>query len=419
MEHAAIIGAQWGDEGKGKISDFVSSAYDVSCRFNGGDNAAHTVIHDGKQIKFRMLPAASLNSKIILLSAHVVIDPTLLFAEIEQLKDIIGEFQLIIDHRAHLVLPYHREFDAFYETWRGNLPIRSTKRGIGPCNADRTDRLGIRMGELLDLHKLKLKVSQIFPLKERILNYAFDAPTSLTQEYVNSELTSFNTKLSSYIGDANAFFAAHRKNLSFLFEGAQGTLLDNSYGIYPFVAGYSTISSAIFPSFGVHPFPLRLIGVTSSYTTQVGNSPFPTEQDNEIGQLLQLRGKEISVIGPRRCGWLDLIMLKYSIAINGFSELALTKIDVLDEFDSILVCIGYELNHKTIEWFPSNISDLEKCKPIYKAFPGWRCSTRSLQNYSELPMQAKRFIEFIETFVNVPIRIISTGPERGDTIVRS
>lgn len=417
MEHIAIIGAQWGDEGKGKISHFLSTSCDAYCRFSGGDNAAHTVIYNEKPIKFRTLPAASINPGIVLLSAHMVIDPNLLLTEIELLKSAIGDFKLILDYRAHLVLPYHRDFDTFYEKWRGNLPIRSIKRGIGPCNSDRTDRLGIRIGELFDLPRLKQKLAAIVPLKTRIIN-TLDGPVQFSEESIFTELASLRSRLEPYIGDVSSYIIANRENLSFLFEGAQGTLLDNSYGIYPFVAGYSTTVSALFPSIGVPPFPLRLIGVTSAYTTQIGNAPFPTEQKNEIGDVLRTRGKEISLVGPRRCGWLDLNILKYSTTINGFSELAITKIDVLDEFATIPVCIGYRLNGKIIDWFPGNLSDLINCEPVYKVVPGWECSTKSVQKYEHLPPQARDYIEFIESTLNIPIKIISTGPERGDTIVR-
>lgn len=418
MLHIAILGAQWGDEGKGKISDYLSSSFDVACRFNGGDNAAHTVIHDGQPVKFRCLPAAALNAKTVLLSAHVVIDPARLIAEVEQLKKIRGEFNLLIDYRTHLVLPYHLAMDEFYERWRGDLPIRSMKRGIGPCHADRTDRLGIRTGELLDLPKLRQKLERLVPLKTQILD-GLEMPARCTPESVLAGLASYSTWLAPWIGDANQFFRENSTRLSFLFEGAQGALLDNSYGFYPFVAGYGTTSAAIFPSLGVPAFPTHLVGVASAYTTQIGNSPFPTDQTGESGRLLQLHGNESSLVGLRRCGWLDLVLLKYSTDINGFSELALTKLDVLDEFASIPVCVGYQLDGKTLDRPPADLALFEECRPIYKVLPGWRCSTKTTRVYEDLPPQARGYIEFIENNIQVPIRIISTGPERDHTILRA
>jgi len=419
-EHAVIIGAQWGDEGKGKVSDYFSSAYNVSCRFSGGDNAAHTAVHNNIKHVFRILPVSALNANTVLLTSHVVFDPLLLVEEIKHYSELVKEFKLIIDHRSHLVLPYHRKIDRGWEHWRGELPLKSIRRGIGPCCADRTDRIGLRAGDLLDLSLLRENLEKFVPMKTKMLSHILGCQESLfTSKAIYNELVNCAKILGQYIGDTTHFFNTYNDRLLFIFEGAQGTLLDNSHGLYPFVAAYSTVSTAIFPSLGVPAFPLRCIGVVAAYTTQIGNAPFPTEQNNDSGRILQKRGKEISRDGYlRRCGWLDLNIVKYSATINGFTELALTKIDVLDKLDEIPICIGYKLDGKSIKQFPNTVTVLQKCEPIYETLPGWKTSTRSIYRYDDLPSQAKQFIEFIEKAIDIPVILVSTGPDREDTILR-
>ena len=422
MANVVVIGAQWGDEGKGKITDLLSRSADIVVRYQGGVNAGHTIVVDNKVLKLHLIPSGILyKNTTCLIGSGTVVDPKVLLKEIDMLRengiDISG---LKLSSTSHVTMPYHRVLDEAMEKERGNHKIGTTGRGIGPTYADKSQRNGIRVRDLLDKKRLK-DVLQI-PLKEKngLLEKIYNINPLKEQEIIE-EYLEFGSRLEPHVVDCTRTIhsaSVNKKNI--LFEGAQGTLLDLDHGTYPYVTSSNPISGGACIGAGVGPTLIdRVIGVAKAYTTRVGEGPFPTELQGSINDQLCDRGGEFGTTTGRRrrCGWFDGIIGKYAVQVNGLDCLAITKLDVLDELDEIQVCIAYELNGKTINYFPTNADDLRRCKPIFKKLKGWQCSTADCRKLSDLPDGAMNYLRFLAELMEVPIAIVSLGANRDQTIV--
>ncbi|MCX7990855.1 MAG: adenylosuccinate synthase [Proteobacteria bacterium] len=423
MSAVVLVGAQWGDEGKGKIVDFFSEKVDVVVRFQGGNNAGHTLVVNNKKIILHLIPSGILwNNKVCVIGNGVVIDLPVLVKEIETLnseKLIPENTKLYISDSAHVIFPYHKKIDVLREKKNG-VKIGTTGRGIGPAYEDKSARYGIRVGELRNTENFKKRLSGILEEKNEYIKCVFkEEPLSFDEVY-NETLENFN-KIKDFVVDTgillNKFF---REKKNILFEGAQGTLLDIDHGTYPYVTSSNTVSANASIGSGI-PFQniKKVIGVVKAYTTRVGNGPFPTELKDSLGDYLRDRGGEYGATTgrPRRCGWIDLVALKKSIMINGIDGIALTKIDVLNELEDINVCIAYEYNGKEIDYMPQDIDILEKVKPIYRKFKGWKKDISQIRDGIDLPVETKDYLKFIEDFLEIKINIVSVGPEREANIV--
>lgn len=419
-----VIGAQWGDEGKGKITDFLAETADVVVRYQGGNNAGHTVIANDKKYKLHLIPSGILyDEKLCIIGNGVVIDPKALLDEIEYLENEgvkVNPSKLLISDRAHVIMPYHKLIDALSEKQRGSKDIGTTGKGIGPCYTDKHERTGIRICDLLNKEVFAEKLKTNLENKNRLISEIYGNEKLSFDEIYNSYLQ-YAERLRSFITDTSyILYEKIKENKRVLFEGAQGTLLDIDYGTYPYVTSSHPISGGVCIGAGVGPTMIdRVVGVCKAYTTRVGKGPFPTELFDEIGELIREKGFEYGTTTgrARRCGWLDLVILKYAVRISGLTSIAITKIDTLAGIDKIKVCTGYELDGKVIDYFPASLEDLARCKPIYKEFDGWDDSIQNAKTYEDLPQNAKEYLKFIEDFTGVRISIVSVGPERENTIV--
>jgi adenylosuccinate synthase len=417
-----ILGAQWGDEGKGKIVDLLSENADIVVRYQGGANAGHTVSFDGKTYILHLLPSGIFHQNVTCVIGNgVVIDPITLMDEIETVKsagvDIKG--RLLISHNAHLIMPYHKLLDKIYD--QGEDKIGTTGRGIGPAYVDKYARVGIKVVDLLDREILCRKLRKNIEAKNEILEKIYGA-TKLDVEKIIDEYIEFDKKIDEFVTDTALYLNnAIKEKKKILLEGAQGALLDIDHGTYPFVTSSNPTAGGASTGSGIPPTKINgVIGVIKAYTTRVGEGPFPTELKDEIGDYIREKGVEFGATTgrPRRCGWLDLVSLRYSIMINGIDKLALTKIDVLSELDEIKICVSYEINGKKLKSFPTNPEALSKVTPIYETLKGWKKDLSNISSYSELPAEAKEFVEAIEFFTGVEISIISIGADRKQTILK-
>jgi adenylosuccinate synthase len=417
-----ILGAQWGDEGKGKIVDLLSENADIVVRYQGGANAGHTVSFDGKTYILHLLPSGIFHQNVTCVIGNgVVIDPIALMDEIEMVKsagvDIKG--RLLISHNAHLIMPYHKLLDKIYD--QGEDKIGTTGRGIGPAYVDKYARVGIKVVDLLDREILSRKLRKNIEAKNEILEKIYGA-TKLDVEKIIDEYIEFDKKIDEFVTDTALYLNnAIKEKKKILLEGAQGALLDIDHGTYPFVTSSNPTAGGASTGSGIPPTKINgVIGVIKAYTTRVGEGPFPTELKDEIGDYIREKGVEFGATTgrPRRCGWLDLVSLRYSIMINGIDKLALTKIDVLSELDEIKICVSYEINGKKLKSFPTNPEALSKVTPIYETLKGWKKDLSNISSYSELPAEAKEFVEAIELFTGVEISIISIGADRKQTILK-
>lgn len=419
MKHTAVVGSQWGDEGKGKIVDLLSEKADIVARSQGGANAGHTVILKGVEYILHLIPSGILYpDKICLIGNGVVTDLWRLQDEIEDLekRGINVKDRLKISGLSHLVLPYHKWLEQHMEKLLGKKSVGTTLRGIGPTYTDKYSRVGIRLYDLYFPKLLKEKLELNYMLKkEAIADFGEGEYTD--QGRLFERLLEFAQYLKPMVVDAPIYVEkAHRNGKSILFEGAQGTLLDIDYGTFPYVTSSNTTVAGACTGLGVSPSYIgSVIGIVKAYQTRVGNGPFPTELDNSQGEALRAVGKEFgaSTGRPRRTGWLDLVLLKYSVRINGMTDLAITKLDVLDDLDEIKVCTRYELPEDRGEFL---ISNLDCVKPVYQTLPGWKKSIKGLTNFDDLPQQTKDYIKFIEDYVGCRASIISTGAGREETI---
>ncbi len=422
MANVVVIGAQWGDEGKGKITDLLSRSADVVVRYQGGVNAGHTIVVDSKVLKLHLIPSGILYPETIcLIGSGTVIDPKVMLREIEMLKendiDISG---LQLASTAHVTMPYHRLLDQAMEQRRGAQKIGTTGRGIGPTYADKAQRNGVRVFDLLDENRLRERVLEPLSEKNDLLKKIYDI-TPLDPEEIIREYLSYGKELMPHVVECTkAIHQAARNRKNILFEGAQGTLLDLDHGTYPYVTSSNPVSGGACIGAGVGPTLIdRVIGVAKAYTTRVGEGPFPTELKGSLNDQLCDRGGEFGTTTGRRrrCGWFDGVIGKYAVEVNGLDCLAVTKLDVLDELNEIKVCVAYELNGKTIEHFPSCAESFAKCKPIFKTLPGWNCSTADCRRLEDLPSTAMNYLRFLAELMEVPIAIVSLGASREQTIV--
>jgi adenylosuccinate synthase len=422
LANVIVIGAQWGDEGKGKITDLLSRSADMVVRSQGGVNAGHTVVVQEKTFKLHLIPSGILYPDTeCVIGSGTVIDPSVLLEEMARLHALnVSTDNLFISQTAHVTMPYHRLIDRASEEKRGKQKIGTTGRGIGPTYADKSERTGIRVIDLIDPETLREKLEWTIAYKNVILEKLYNLPP-LNPEDVIEEYLGYADLLRSHVVDSSLkIYKAIRERKNILFEGAQGTLLDLDHGTYPYVTSSSPIAGGACVGAGIGPTVIdRVIGVAKAYTTRVGEGPFPTELEDEIGQTLCDRGAEFGTTTGRRrrCGWFDAVIGRYAVRINGLDCLAITKLDVLDTLEEIKVCIAYELDGKTCRHFPSSASQFAKCQPIYRTLPGWKQPTNECRTLEDLPKAALDYLRFLAEILEVPIAIVSLGASRDQTII--
>ena len=423
MKNVAVVGSQWGDEGKGKIVDWLSSEADVVIRFQGGHNAGHTLVIDGVTYKLRLLPSGIVRkNKISIIGNGVVVDPWALLDEIQEIKSKgveVNQKNLIISDSANLILPFHREIDEIREDAAGKAKIGTTRRGIGPAYEDKVGRRAIRVMDLISEQNLTHRLETVLMHHNAIrkgLGKEIYKKENLMKDLLKiaPEILKYSQPVWKKIDE----FKSQGKKI--LFEGAQGILLDVDHGTYPFVTSSNTVAAAAATGSGCGPNSINyVLGITKAYTTRVGEGPFPTELIDKVGEELGTRGKEFGTVTSRkrRCGWFDGVLVRQTIKISGIDGIALTKLDVLDELDEIKMCIAYELDGKKIDYLPVSVDDQLKAKPVYKVFEGWKSTTSGIKKFDDLPNNAKNYINELEKFIETKISSISTSPERNDTIL--
>jgi adenylosuccinate synthase len=424
MSAFVVLGAQWGDEGKGKMTDFLAESVDVVVRFQGGNNAGHTVEVGDKQYKLHLVPSGILyDDKLNVLGNGVVIDPKALFEEIRYLEELgieVSPKKLIVSDRAQVIMPYHRLFDSLKERSRGKNDIGTTGKGIGPCYTDKAERSGIRICDLMNPEVFKEKLEENINNKNEILVKVYNEQPLNFKEIYN-EYLGYAEKLMPFVEDISVrVFDEIKAGKKVLFEGAQGMLLDIDYGTYPYVTSSNTIAGGVCTGAGIGPTMVTgAVGVAKAYTTRVGKGPFPTELNDSTGEWIREKGGEFGVTTgrARRCGWLDIVILKTSARVSGLTNLVVTKIDTLAGLDKIKVCVGYKFENKVIDYFPASLEDLAKCEPVYEEFAGWGEEVADARSYEELPENAKIYLKRIEELTGVEVSIVSVGPKRDQTIV--
>jgi adenylosuccinate synthase len=416
----AVIGAQWGDEGKGKIVDLLTPHFSIVARYQGGHNAGHTVYARGTKFVLHLIPSGILHAGVACVIGNgVVVDPEALFQEVEALAGHgveVGE-RLLISEKAHLILPYHRDLDLLHEARRGDRKIGTTSRGIGPAYEDKIGRRGIRVGDLADPAALAEEIRENVQARNRLVG-----DSVLDWQQVFERLQAHGLRMRRWVGDVSRFLAAEMaRGRPVLFEGAQGTLLDIDHGTYPFVTSSNATAGGVCTGLGIGPRAVhRVLGVAKAYITRVGGGPLPTELAGPLAERLREGGQEYgaSTGRPRRCGWYDAVAVRYAVRINGLDALALTKLDVLDGLDEIRICTAYRCGGEVLTDFPSDVRQLAACEPIYESHPGWTEPARGARSYGELPVLARAYIARLEEVSLVPVTIISTGSDREDTIFR-
>jgi adenylosuccinate synthase len=413
MKADLIVGIQWGDEGKGKIVDLLAQKYDCVARYQGGHNAGHTIVVDGKTHALHLIPSGILNPKAInIIGNGVVVSPEALIKEMKQFDNLLG--RLFVSESAHMILTFHTLIDQAKEKLRGEKAIGTTGRGIGPAYSEKIARAGFRLGELRDVETLTSRVMEYFVQNKAIFE-ALEIALP-TREDLVVELTVYAEKLVPFLANTTQMaWKMMDDGKKILLEGAQGTMLDIDHGTYPYVTSSSTISAGACTGLGVNPKDIgKVTGIVKAYCTRVGNGPFPTEDHGEIGERLRKQGHEFGTTTgrPRRCGWFDAVACRYASRLNGCDDLSIMKLDVLDGFDEVLVCIGYEVNGEVIDYLPL---DLDNVKPVYKTFPGWD-KTEGVRRFEDLPVTAQEYLHAIEELTQTKIGMISTSPDRNDTI---
>ncbi|MET3661527.1 adenylosuccinate synthase [Aquamicrobium ahrensii] len=424
MANVVVVGSQWGDEGKGKIVDWLSERADVVVRFQGGHNAGHTLVVDGNVYKLSLLPSGVVRNKLSIIGNGVVFDPHAFVAEVAKLRGQgveINPDNLKIAENTALILSLHRELDGFREDAASNsgTKIGTTRRGIGPAYEDKVGRRGVRVMDLADLDTLPAKVDRLLTHHNALRKGL--GHEEVAHETIMQELTSIAGDVLPYMDRVWKVLDDSRKaGERILFEGAQGTLLDIDHGTYPFVTSSNTVAGQAAAGSGIGPGALSyVLGITKAYTTRVGEGPFPTEQDNEIGQFLGTRGHEFGTVTgrKRRCGWFDAVLVRQAVAVNGIKGIALTKLDVLDGLDEIKVCTGYMLDGEKIDYLPASQGAQARVQPVYETLEGWKETTAGARSWNELPAQAVKYVRHIEELIGAPVAMLSTSPERDDTIL--
>ncbi|HEX5035918.1 MAG TPA: adenylosuccinate synthase [bacterium] len=423
MSNVVVVGAQWGDEGKGKIVDVFTEFADVVVRFQGGNNAGHTLVVKGNKTILHLIPSGILNPGVqCVIGNGVVVDPEVCLEEIRTLKSkglLKNDKDLVISDTAHVILPYHKKIDVLREEKKGAGKIGTTGRGIGPCYEDKMARMGIRMCDLVDSELLRKRLELILPEKnqylEKILGGEPFALEDIYQAYVKH-----GAALRRYVQNSALLLQeAHKKKKKILFEGAQGTSLDVDHGTYPFVTSSNTVAGNASCGSGIGPTQIQaVIGVSKAYTTRVGSGPFPTQLDDAVGDHLRKEGAEFGATTgrPRRCGWLDLVVLRHAVRVNGLTGLVLTKLDILSGLPEIKICVAYKRRSQTIKEFPGSVDILEECEPVYEKLRGWREPLTGVRKIANLPLTAQRYLKRIERDLGVPIVVVSVGPSRDEQI---
>lgn len=423
MANVVVVGSQWGDEGKGKIVDWLSEQADVIVRFQGGHNAGHTLVIDGVSYKLSLLPSGVARSgKLSVIGNGVVVDPHAFVSEVERITAqgvTVGPENLRIAENATLILSLHRELDALREESSTGTRIGTTKRGIGPAYEDKVGRRAIRVMDLKNLSTLPAKIERLLahhnPLRRGL------GQPEISAEAIFEELSSVADKILPYIDSVwRLLDGQRREGKRILFEGAQGALLDIDHGTYPFVTSSNTVAGQAATGCGLGPNSIDyVLGITKAYTTRVGEGPFPTEQKNEVGEFLGTRGHEFGTVTgrQRRCGWFDAVLVRQTVCTSGISGIALTKLDVLDGLDEIKICVAYELDGERIDYLPASQGAQERVKPIYESLPGWKESTEGARSWADLPAQAVKYVRLVEELIGAPVALLSTSPERDDTIL--
>lgn len=423
MSNVVVIGTQWGDEGKGKIVDLLASRADLVVRFQGGNNAGHTLVVGGKKTICHLIPSGILHEeKKCMIGNGVVVDPEVLLHEMDTLTKeglMLTPERLSLSEKAHLIMPYHKAVDIARETAKGKDKIGTTGRGIGPCYEDKAGRRGIRVLDLLDSKALEIKIKENLEEKNFLLTRFLNAQALEFQPIFDAYMR-MAQRLKPFIADVSINVdVATRAGKKILFEGAQGTHLDIDHGTYPFVTSSNPIAGSVCAGVGVGPDKLHhILGIVKAYTTRVGSGPFPTELYDETGEYIQQKGAEFGATTgrKRRCGWIDLVMLKDSIRYNGLTSLSITKLDVLSGLETVKACVAYECDGERIEYMPASLERLARCTPVYEEMPGWKEEICNAQNLSELPAAARDYLKYIEERTCVPMSIVSVGPKREETI---
>lgn len=424
MAGIVVVGTQWGDEGKGKYIDILSEDADYVVRFSGGNNAGHTIVYDGMKFAMHLIPSGILRKNVTCIIGNgVVVDPKVLLSEISNLKEREIEMAtLYVSDRAHMIMPWHIELDNLQEERRNKTGsgLGTTKRGIGPAYTDKAERSGIRMGDLMDAETFKQKVYDVIEIKNAIIEKVYGG-TPLDADKIIEEYLAYAEQLKPYVRDVNAIIhRALEEEKTVLFEGAQATFLDLDFGTYPYVTSSNPIAGGVCTGAGVGPRMITsVLGVMKAYTSRVGAGPFVTELVDETGDKIRELGHEYGTTTgrPRRCGWLDAFMLKYAARINGLTGLCMNHLDTIGKLDTFMLCVGYKLDGKLIDYYPSNLKELERCEPIYEEFEGWKdIDISKMRRFESLPVEAKRYIRRIEEIIGVPIKYIGVGPGREQTI---
>ena len=423
MSAFVVLGAQWGDEGKGKMTDYLAEEAEVIVRFQGGNNAGHTVEVGEKQYKLHLIPSGILHdNKLNIIGNGVVVDPKALFTEIDYLEAEgvkVTPNKLIISDRAHVIMPYHKVLDKLKEKARGKNDIGTTGKGIGPCYTDKFERSGIRICDLIDEEVFKEKLKENIEFKNKYIVNVLGGE-ALNYDEILKEYLELAERLRPYVQDTSVrLYNEIKEEKNVLFEGAQGLLLDIDYGTYPYVTSSNTTACGVASGSGIGPTMItNAVGIAKAYTTRVGKGPFPTELDNEIGEWIREKGHEYGVTTgrSRRCGWLDAVILKTTVRVSGLTSLCVTKIDTLAGLEKLKICVGYKFDNKVIDYFPASLNDLAKCEPIYEEFDGWGDEVAKARSYEELPENAKKYLSRIEELTGTKISIIGVGPRRDQTI---
>lgn len=423
MPSVAVIGTQWGDEGKGKITDYLAERADLVVRYQGGNNAGHTVVVGDEEFKLHLVPSGAINPNTrCVIGNGVVVDPLVLVEEIDRLADRgINDVQLLVSERAHVILRYHKLQDELEEKERGDDKIGTTGRGIGPAYTDKVARAGIRMVDFVDPERFRERLLAVLPGKNRMLERYFGHPPLSVEELIE-EYSEAARRLRPLVGDASlAVHEALKAGKNVLFEGAQGTMLDVDHGTYPFVTSSSPTAGGIAAGAGISPrFVDRILGVAKAYTTRVGSGPFPSELYDATGDYIRERGKEYGTTTgrPRRCGWFDAVVVRYAARVNGLTDLALMSVDTLGGLDEVKICVAYKYRGERLEHFPARLDVLAECEPIYETFEGWGTDLAGVSTWEELPAPARRYVERISELVEVPVSVVSIGRPRSATLVR-
>lgn len=422
MPSVVVVGAQWGDEGKGKIVDLLASKADVVVRYQGGNNAGHTVKIDDEVFKLHLIPSGILSQGVVCVIGNgVVVDPAVLIQEMDSLAARgIDISRLVVSENAHVIMPYHKVLDRVQEEAKGDEKIGTTGRGIGPCYTDKIARFGLRMADLVDPEALSDRLDLVLPYVNSLLEKVYGDKGFSKQDLID-ELSPIAERLRGMVADTSLLVnEALDRGRNVLFEGAQGTLLDIDHGTYPFVTSSSATAGGASTGSGVGPTRIdKVIGIAKSYTTRVGEGPFPSEQKNEVGDWIRVRGNEYGTTTgrPRRCGWFDAVMVRYSVRVNGLTSLALMHLDTLAGLDRVQICVAYAIDGRRVDHFPNNLRVLKQCKPVFEEMDGWKGDLSGARSLDDLPANARRYIDRISELIGIPITVISVGGKRTETIV--